>query len=574
MTDSAASISVEPKPVVERAARSFVGHARIIGLLTLASRLLGLVREIVAGHFLGTGLVASAFTVAFVVPNLFRRLFGEGALSAAFIPLYSQSLKRDGANEANAFAASGVNLLVALLFGITIVGELIIGGLIYFVPGSDDRLLTLKLMAIMLPYVILICGVAFLSGVLQVHKRFGAPAFAPVILNFCHIVVVFIGAWILRLRVGDQDAALLAKQTTLSYWLALCVLVAGVLQVAVLLPALRSVGFRFQVSRHFWTPPVKKMLKLTLPVALGAGVLQLSVMLDKGISVLLMQVDVNVTHFLFLGYSIPFPMELGAPARLNLAQFLYQFPLGIFAIALATAIFPSLSAEALSENKDRFRAVVRQGVETALFEGLPASIGLLLIREPAIRLLFQHGQINSHDADLISRSVLFYAVAIWAFSLQQIINRAYYALHDTKTPLVMSIITLVVNLGVEIPLLWTPLGEAGMAAGTCVSFVIQSIVMLIMLNRRVGGLELSKSAAPVLKMVIATGVMGLVIWLLQQTPIYDAKGVGRWLWAGQSASVMIVGAMVYLVTCQLMGLAAVQHLIPKRRKRAAGAGGI
>jgi putative peptidoglycan lipid II flippase len=317
----------------------------------------------------------------------------------------------------------------------------------------------------------------------------------------------------------------------------------------VLLPGLRAVGFRFQFIASFWTPMVKRMLKLTLPVALGAGVLQLSVLLDKGISVLLMQgADASgaaITHFHLFGNRIRYPMELGAPVRLSAAQLMYQFPLGIFAIALATAIFPALSADAMDQDRRRFRQVLRHGIETTLWEGLPASVGLILVAEPAVRLLFRHGQLSAHDAELIARSLLFYSAGIWAFSLQQILNRAYYALHDTTTPLVMSIITLIVNLGVEIPLLWTPLGEAGMAAGTTASFILQSLVMLYMLDRRVGGLELSRSVRPIGKMLLATAAMGVACWAVRRSPLYPL-GTSRAIWAMQLALMLAIGAGIYL----------------------------
>ena len=571
MSDTAAAIPATPTPAAARAVGSFVGHAKLIALLTLGSRVLGLAREIVAGHYLGTGLVASAFTVAFVVPNLFRKLFGEGALSAAFIPLYSQSLKREGPDGANRFASHGVNMLLWLLIGVTLAGEGVIFGLIVATDAAarPDRLLMLKLAAIMLPYVILICGTAFLGGVLQVHRRFAAPAAAPVLLNLVHIAVVLVGAKMLHLHARGTGDDVLAKQTTLVYWLAGFVLVAGVLQLSLLAPPLRAIGFRFQPTLAFWTPGVKHMLKLTVPVALGAGVLQLSVLLDKGISVLLMQgVDATgnaVTHFTLFGQSIRYPLEMGAPARLNVAQFLYQFPLGVFAIAIATAIFPSLSAEALSTDRERFRGVLRQGIEVTMLEGLPASVGLILVAGPAVRLLFQHGQIGPHDAALITRSVVFYSAAIWAFSLQQIINRGYYALHDTRTPLVMSAVTLAVNLVVEVPLLWTRLGEAGMAAGTCISFALQSVVMLWMLDRRVGGLGLRQSARPIAKMVLATVIMGAVLWLLKRTPLYP-QGDSRTVWAGQLLLLMGVGGLVYFGACAVMGLDAIRHVLPRRRR--------
>jgi putative peptidoglycan lipid II flippase len=340
--------------------------------------------------------------------------------------------------------------------------------------------------------------------------------------------------------------------------------------VAILWPDLRRAGFRVRAVVGVWTPMVRRMVKLSVPVALGAGVLQLSVLLDKGISVILMQgrdaTQAAVTHFDLLGYSIRYPMELGAPARLSLAQLLYQFPLGIFAIALATAIFPALSADALNRDGQRFKQVLRQGIEASLWEGLPASLGLILVSAPAVRLLFRHGQITAHDAELIALSVGFYAAAIWAFSLQQILNRAYYALHDTVTPLVMSIVTLAVNVLVELPLVWTPLGEAGMAAGTLASFSVQAVVMLWMLDRRVGGLDLRPLLGRVARMVVATAVMGITCWAVQKLPMYP-RGDGRIVWMSQLLILISVGAMVYLVTCRLLGIRISQEL-PRRRGRA------
>ena len=379
------SVSLSPieSPTTENArhsSKSFLKHAKLIGALTLASRVFGLAREMVAGHFLGAKMVASAFSFAFVVPNLFRKLFGEGALSAAFIPLYAQAVNHDHADRANDFAAASINLLCLILLGITIVGEIgLIAWLLIDRSMSIDSILTIKLTMIMLPYVLLICGGAFLSGILQVHKRFAAPAFAPVLLNAIHIGVVFFGAHLLHLSShGDStEPDVVAKQTTLAYWLGFFVLIAGALQVAVLLPGLKASGFRFRFVRQFWTPQVRRMLKLTVPVAIGASVLQLSVLLDKGISYVLMQKrevlgGPLIQWFHLFGHAIRYPMDEGAPVRLGYAQFLYQFPLGVFAIALATAIFPGLSANALQEDKKAFKEVMRHGIEATLWEGLPA----------------------------------------------------------------------------------------------------------------------------------------------------------------------------------------------------------
>jgi putative peptidoglycan lipid II flippase len=557
--------------------KSFLSHAKLIGALTFVSRIVGLAREVVAGHYLGTGVVASAFTVAFTIPNLFRKLLGEGALSAAFIPLYAQAEKRGttpSGESARDFAAASVNLLVLILIGITIIGEAIIAICIFSAsPDRPDQLLMLKFAAIMLPYVLLVCGGAFLSAILQVHKRFGPPAFMPVILNTCHILVVLLGAWFLGLHGKDAPGPRVeALQARLAFYLAFAVLFAGVLQICILLPALRQIGFRFRPRVRFWTPAVKRMLTLSIPVAIGAGVLQISVLLDKGLSYGLMQGQDSggrlITHFDFFGSIVRFPMEMGATRRLDLAQLLYQFPLGVFAIALATAIFPSLSADALDHDRGQFKRILRQGIEATLWEGLPASLGLILIAEPATRLLFQHGQITAHDALLITRSTQVYAGAIWAFSLLQILNRAYYAIHDTMTPLVLSVINIALNLAIEIPLLWW-MGESAMAVGTVVSFAIQAVVMLWMLDRKVGGLGLGQLLKPTLKMLLATGAMGLVLIALKYSPLYPHRA-SRITWIEQFAMLLILGAAVYLATCRLLKLDTLMQLIPARSPRAAG----
>ena len=571
-----AAVAIESPQVMAGAAgsKSFVHHAKVIGGLTLVSRFFGLGREIVAANYLGTRGVGSAFTVAFVIPNLFRKLFGEGALSAAFIPLYAQSVKNDSEKNANDFAVAAVNLLVLMLLGLTVLGEAIVFLMLHLHPSRDrDQVLMLHLAAIMLPYVVLICGGAFLSGILQVHKRFAAPAAAPIVLNACHILVLLIGARVVHLNGLTPSGLVHDKQVTLAYWLAGTVLVAGVLQVLILAPALKAVGFHPRWVKSFWTPGVKKMLMLSLPVAMGAGVLQLSVLLDKGISWTLMQGHDSsgaiVSTFNFFHHAVRLPMEEGAPRRLDLAQFLYQFPLGIFAIALATAIFPGLSADALDKDRSAFKASLRHGIEASLWEGLPASLGLILVATPITRLVFQHGQTTGHDAELIAQSTVLYAGAIWAFSLLQIINRAFYAIHDTTTPLLMSILNIVINLVVEIPLLWW-MGESGMAVGTLVSFAVQAAFTLWVLNRRMEGLGLDVLVKPVVKMLIATAVMGAACMALQHSPLYP-HGDRQAAWAVQLGLTLVVGGGVYLAVCAMLGVNVLKDLLP-RQKMASGKG--
>jgi putative peptidoglycan lipid II flippase len=558
---------------VSTSAKSFVWHAKLIGTITFLSRILGMARESIAANYFGAGAIWSAFTVAFTVPNLFRKLLGEGALSAAFIPLYAQAIKRDemgdtsGEVTAKDFAVASVNLLCGILIALTIVGELVLVALL-FVHMRADYLLAVKLTIIMLPYVLLICGTAFLGAILQVHLRFVAITATSIVSNLCLIIAIIVAAkWFdLRTEAGQMAGV---------RWLSISVLVAGVIQVAMLLPSLYAVGFRFRLILHLWTPAIRKMLWMTLPVALGAGVMQISVVLDKGISFLLAEADGHTTFSLF-GHIIRYPMVEGAAARLNWAQFMYQFPLGVFAIALATAIFPKLSSDAIPyksahseaprdvQTPDSFKSVLRQGVEAALFIGLPASVGMIVVRYPAIRLLFERGHFTYQDTKWVALSTAIYSAAIWAFSLQQILNRAYYALHDTMTPLIWGIVNLAMNTLIELPLLWTGLRESGMAVGTLVSFAIQAVVMLWMLDRRVGGMNLRRSLGSIAKMVLASALMWLACNALQHTPLYP-HGERKIIWAIQLLELMTVGGLVYFGLCALMGMNALRDLLPRRR---------
>jgi putative peptidoglycan lipid II flippase len=527
--------------------RSVLHHAKLISALTLASRILGVLREGFAAKYFGAGLVSTAFTVAFTIPNLFRRLLGEGALSAAFIPLYAQSLNSNE-QEAKRFASAAVNLLVAILVGITILGELLILTLYLTCTFEGDRLLALKLTAVMLPYVLLVCGQAFLGAILQVHRRFGMTAATPIILNLALIASTIAGAKIFDLHIP-------ANQIRAIYLVSVSVLIAGVLQVWMLLPTLQQVGFRFQLA-PIWTPAIQKMLKLSLPIALGAAVLQISVLIDRGLSLLLAQsIDSNshlITRFSLFGHNFRYPMQFGAAARLAWAQYLYQFPLGVFATALATAIFPALSADALDTDRAKFLNGLGRGIRVTLWEGLPASVGLILVAQPAVQLLFERGKFLPTDTALVALSVQVYSAAIWAFSLQLILSRAYYALHDTWTPLLLSLVTLLVNCIVEIPLLWTKLGEAGMAAGTTVSFTLQTLLMLYFLGRKTGHLGLSQLFPFIAKLLLATAAMAVAVLLVQKLPFFPHN-------ASKSTALVrlsiltATGATTYLTLTRLLG---------------------
>lgn len=528
----------------------------------------------IAAALFGAGPIWSAFTIAFTIPNLFRKLFGEGALSAAFIPMYARMVaaeddqrtveqgrdvarpvqsiasgRRRPDTPASAFATASVNLLVYALVAVTIVGEIALGSVLLFVKiGRPDFVLAIILTAIMLPYVVLICGAAFLGGILNVHGRFAAPAAASVLLNLCLIAAIVSGALVFNLSTP-------AGRTKATYWLSVAVVVSGVLQILLLWPSLRTVGFRFRPRAPVLTPATRRMLAISVPVVISAGVLQISVLLDRSIAFFLAEGDAAPTFSLF-GQVVPYPMEQGAAARLAWAQYLYQFPLGVFAIALATAIFPKLSRDAAHHGgrNDDFRNGLRKGIEAALFIGLPASAGLVLVAEPAVRVLFERGEFTPADTAWTALSTAIYSAAIWAFSVQQILNRAYYALHDTVTPLRWAVLNLGMNLAIELPLIWTGLGEAGMAAGTLVAFSVQAVLMSLHLSRRVEGIGLRRSVGPVARMMLATGLMIAACLALRLVPGWPEGATTRGA-AIQLCAIMVVGAGVYFGAIKALGAA-------------------
>jgi putative peptidoglycan lipid II flippase len=538
--------------------KSFIAHARVIGAITFVSRILGLVREMIVAQYFGAGPVLAAFKYAFVLPNLFRKLLGEGALSAAFIPMYTRAMRQSDGRSHTAFASAAVTLQLVILIAITLVGEAVLWGTWRFATLRSETELAVKLAMVMLPYVVFVCAAALLGGILQVHRRFIATTATAILLNVLMIVAIMLVAragFDLKSDEGQREAV---------WWLAVSVLVAGAAQTALLVPSLWASGFRFHLTTHFWTPEVRRMLSLTVPVALGLGVMQIGVVADKQIALICSPQEFGETVGRFLGITFTLPMERGALVRLDWAQYLYQFPLGVFGVALATAIFPQLSGDAIGLEKDsaQFRSILARGIKASLFIGLPASVGMAIVALPAVRLLFERGQFTYHDSILTARSTAIYSSVIWAFSVQQILNRGYYALHDMRTPLIWAAINLVMNLAVELPLLWTPLGESAMAVGTLVSFLVQTLAMTFLLARRVG-LPLGELRPEVSKMLLATAVMAIACAPVRWGVPWRGSTIGT---AMALFVTMAVGGVAYFVTCYLLKL-PMETLLPQRLRR-------
>jgi putative peptidoglycan lipid II flippase len=482
--------------------------ARLIGALTLVSRILGLVRDISISSAFGVGSVSSAFWTAFQIPNLFRRLFGEGALSAASIPVLTETLANEGHDSADRLAGRIMGLLMALLAGICIVGEFVVLALYWRYRADNDSATVLTLTGLMLPYLIFICGAALLGGVQNVFNRFASAASAPIILNVFMIAATVGGRWYYVGRHGAGGRTLLPSELyPIAVLLSAAVVVSGIFQLAWQWAATRRCGLRLPLSVETRDPAVRKIAITMLPMVIGLATVQVNTLADSLIA--WWCVPEVAAH----GSSV---YEKVGPAVLSLAQRLYQFPLGVFATALATAIFPALSRSAANKDMPGLARTLSRGIRVASFEGIPCLVGLIAVREPLIRTFFAHGEFLKwpQAVDRVSLALFMYALGIWAFGVNQVIVRAFYALQDAKTPLWISVRNVFLNLVLMLILVRTPLQEAGLALATSACAIWQVIQLLWKFDRRYVRLEWAETGVSVLRTIGATILMGVAVYVV------------------------------------------------------------
>lgn len=507
--------------------KGFVQDARTVMGMTLISRITGLGRDMAMAALLGLGPLADAFHMGFLLPHLFRRLFGEGALSAAFIPQYAHLLHEDR-TQARRLAWALVSVLLIGLSLLVLLGEAVLGAMLQWGTFTDTSYTAIKLIMLMLPYMPLVCTVALVGGMLQVHGKFGSTAGAPILLNLAMIAAAAIGIW----KIGPDHGV---------YLIGLFVLGAGLLQlfwqvVAVWGNEPGTLNFS-GTGKH-----LVSILKIMLPMLAGLAVFQINSAMDTFISYLLSSRDGNAVMTTIMGKDLYYPIQSGAVAALAWSQRLYQFPLGVFGIAVATAIFPALSRFAVSD-RDGFDRTLRNGLRLTVFIGLPASVGLIMVRLPLTRLIFQYGRFDLDDATRVSTILAGYAIAIWAYSATHVLTRGFYALKDAKTPLLITVVNVFLNLSLNCILIWY-LGAAGLAWSTAICAIWQTFLLIRAIRRYV--------SLPLDDMVLwswfRTGVLSLImgVVLYPMLGMVDLQALSRSESAGLLCVLVAVGVGVYL----------------------------
>lgn len=462
--------------------RNVTRAAGIVGIATLLSRVFGYVRDMVLASFFGTGMAADAFIAAFRIPNLLRRLFGEGSLSIAFVPVFTEALVKGDRQEAMRLAVSALKLLLVCLSVVAVIGVLAAPLIIQIVaPGFSESpekmVLTVTLTRIMFPYVVLIGLVALCMGILNVLGHFAAPAVAPVLLNVAMIGSVFAAS-----RFSDS-------QTMQVKGLALGVLVGGVLQLMLQLPFLVKHGVRFWKKSGLWHPSMKTVGILILPTIFGAAVYQINILVGTLLASLL---------------------PAGSISYLYYADRLVQFPLGIFAQAAATAVLPSLSRQAADGDRNGMGETFGHAMGLVLFITIPAMVGLIVLREPLVALLFKRGAFTSEATRLTSDALLYYALGLWAFSAVRIVVSTFYAMKDTRTPVITATIAIVANILFGIALMG-PMKHCGLALATSLSSMVNLGLLLFVLRKRLGVIRWRPIFINCVKTLAASGIMAVAV---------------------------------------------------------------
>jgi putative peptidoglycan lipid II flippase len=504
--------------------------AGIVGVFTFLSRILGLARDILIANFFGSGMSADAFFVAFRIPNLLRRLFAEGSFSVSFIPVFTEYLQNRSKEEAFLLARVVLTFLLLILTVITILGIIFSPLIVRIIaPGfggiGEKYALTVLLTRIMFPYIFLVSVLALFMGILNSLKHFAAPAMAPIFLNLAMIAaLLFLTPYMKTPTVG----------------LAIGVIGGGVLQLVLQIPFLMTKGLSFAPRWNPRHPALKKIGILMLPTIFGSAIYQINQLVGTLLASLLREGSVSYLYY---------------------ADRLVQFPLGVFAIAISTAVLPSLSREAANGDLVRLKETLSHALRLTMFITIPAMVGLIILREPIIRLLFQRGAFDLFTTAMTARALLYYSLGLWAFAALRVFVSAFYSLQDTKTPVKVAVVAMILNIIFSVILMHTPLEHGGLALALSLASTLQLVMLIFLLRKRLGDIEGRVVLGSMVKSFLSSLIMGACIYVLAfkilaggYTQSFFGLTIGLLITIG-------AGVFIYFILAKLLGIRELLSLI-------------
>ncbi len=493
----------------------------IVSSMTLISRVLGLVRDVVLANLLGASLAADVFLFAQKIPNFLRRLFSEGAFSQAFVPILKDYQHRRTAAELKNFIDRVAGTLGVILLLVTAVGVIGSTGLVslfgYGFIGQPEKFeLADALLKITFPYILFISLTGLCGSLLNSIHRYAIPAFTPVLLN-----ISLISAAIIVAPMMSQP----------SFALAWAIFIAGILQLLLQLPFLWKEGLLPRPKWGWSDPGVKRVLKLMLPALFGVSVSQINLLIDTMIATSLVTGSISWLYY---------------------SDRLLEFPLGVIGIAIATVILPNLSQKHAESSKKEFSAMIDWAIRLVVLVGIPASIGLILLSEPLMLSLFQHGTFGTIDAYKGSLSLMAYSLGLTFFMLIKILASAYYSQQNMKKPVKIGVISLVTNIVLNL-LLYKPLGHVGLALATSIAAALNAILLY-------RGLRANNSYIPLPgwlkwsgRILIASTAMITVLWLLHE-PAQQWQDWSIFQRVTQLSIEIAAAISAYLTTLYITGL--------------------
>jgi putative peptidoglycan lipid II flippase len=468
-----------------RADRLNTRAAGVVGLAVLCSRVLGLAREQIFAALFGGGRIMDAFTIAFRIPNLLRDLFGEGALSTAFVTVFTRTAALEGDAAAWRLANKAATLTVVVLSAITLLGIWSAPWLVAaLAPGFDPgkAALTVTMTRIMYPFILLVSLAALVMGMLNARNVFAIPAMASSFFNLGSIAAgVLLGYW-LDPHFGERAIRGLAVGT----------LIGGALQLLVQLPALHRQGYAFQPDRRWADPGVRAILRLMGPSVIAASTTQVNVLVN---SIFASQLGDGPTFWLTVAFR------------------LMQLPLGVFGVALGTVALPLLARMAAAGNQVGFRSELARGMRLAFLMTIPASVGLMVLAEPIISVLYQHGRFGAYETAESAGALRFYAIGLCGYAALKVLVNAFYAIDRRKTPMLVSFIAVALNLALNwiftVQLHW---GHRGLAFSTACVASSNFLILYLLMRAHLGRLESRLMLTLLVKVALASAVLFAIAW--------------------------------------------------------------
>lgn len=493
-----------------------------VGGLTLISRILGFLRDILIARFLGAGLVADVFVIALQLPNLFRRLFGEGAFANVFVPMFARFLELNGKAHARLFAEQVLAVLLPLLLLIVVGFQAGMAGVIQVIaPGfaedPEKFALAVTLTRLTMPYLLFICLVALFGGVLNSLGRFGAMAATPILFNLTLIAAAACGSLLLPEKIGHA--------------LSLGVTLSGMIQLLWMLGWAKRQGMLLALPRPRLTPEVKRLLVLLGPAVLSQGVLQLNQVLSSVLGSFLQE---------------------GAIAYLYYADRVSQLPLGVVGVAVATALLPRLTAALRGGRLEEAESNQNRALEFTLLLTLPATVALVVIALPVISVLFERGAFGPEDSLATANTLVMAGLGLPAYVLLKVFQTGFFAREDTKTPFYASVASILVYLVAALALMG-PFSFVGLAAATAIAAWV-NVGTLVWLQAKRGFLHLDKRlhrVAP--RILLASLIMGAVLWVIE-APVMGLLG-GAYARYGGLALLVLAGLGAYGIAVLATGAA-------------------